>query len=65
MPRLHTRIVNRFTPAPSDDDVYGRVEGGASLSLGGASALQVQGSATFEHPERDEFTGFLGFEIGF
>ncbi len=58
-------IVNRFTPEQGSNDVYGRVEGGASLALGSALALEVQASATVENPERDEFTGFLGFKLGF
>ena len=58
-------IVNRFVPEESSRDVYGRVEGGASLALGSRAALQFQASATVEHPEHDEFTGFLGLKLGF
>lgn len=41
------------------------VEGGASLALDSALALEVQASATVEHPERNEFTGSLGLKFGF
>jgi uncharacterized protein YhjY with autotransporter beta-barrel domain/phospholipase/lecithinase/hemolysin len=58
-------IVNSFEGSHSDDDVYGRVEGGASFALIGSIALQVQASATFERPESDEMSGFVGLKIGF
>jgi outer membrane autotransporter protein len=58
-------IVNRFVQEESSRDVYGRVEGGASLALGTRAALQFQASATVEHPEHDEFTGFFGLKLGF
>ncbi|WP_431849107.1 autotransporter domain-containing protein [Allosphingosinicella sp.] len=58
-------IVNSFEPEHAQDDVYGRIEGGVSFELGQAVALQIQASATFEHPEHDEVSGFVGFKIGF
>jgi outer membrane lipase/esterase len=58
-------IVNRFNLEEGQDDVYARVEGGASFELGAGIALQMQASATLEHPEHDEFSGFLGLKIGF
>jgi uncharacterized protein YhjY with autotransporter beta-barrel domain len=58
-------IVNSFRPEPADDDVYARLEGGVAFELSKAIALQLQASATVEHPEHDEVSGFLGFKIGF
>lgn len=58
-------IVNRFELEEADDDVYARVEGGASLELGSGFAVQLQASATLEHPEQDEFSGLLGLKLGF
>jgi outer membrane autotransporter protein len=58
-------IVNTFIFQPSSDDVYGRLEGGVSLDLGSGVALQAQVSATVEHPQHDEVSGFVGFKLGF
>jgi uncharacterized protein YhjY with autotransporter beta-barrel domain/phospholipase/lecithinase/hemolysin len=58
-------IVNRFELEEGRDDVYGRIEAGASLELSPRIALQLQGSGTLDHPEHDEFSGFLGLKIGF
>jgi phospholipase/lecithinase/hemolysin/uncharacterized protein YhjY with autotransporter beta-barrel domain len=58
-------IVNRFEPGHGSEDVYGRIEGGASFALVGALQLQVQASATIEHPEHDEMSGFIGLKLGF
>ncbi len=58
-------IVNRFTFGEADDDVYGRVEGGATFDLTGPLSLQVQGSATLDHPQHNEFTGFVGLKARF
>jgi uncharacterized protein YhjY with autotransporter beta-barrel domain/phospholipase/lecithinase/hemolysin len=58
-------IVNSFEQEQAEDDVYGRLEGGISFELTKAVALQLQASATVEHPEHDEVSGFLGFKIGF
>jgi uncharacterized protein YhjY with autotransporter beta-barrel domain/phospholipase/lecithinase/hemolysin len=58
-------IVNSFEPDQGSDDIYGRVEGGASFALGSALAIQVQASATFEHPERNEVSGQLAVKLGF
>jgi outer membrane autotransporter protein len=58
-------IVNSLNLGGADDDAYGRVEGGISFALGSRISLQVQASATVEHPQRDEFSGFAGVKIGF
>lgn len=58
-------IVNTFELEEGEDDLYGRIEGGVSLGLGGAFALQAQASATFSHPQHDEVSGFVGLKIGF
>ena len=58
-------IVNTWELEESERDVYGRIEGGVSFELVSAISLELQASATFEHPERDEFSGFAGFKIGF
>lgn len=58
-------IVNRFDIEQGKDDVYARIEGGASLLLGAGIALQLQASATVEHPRQDEFSGFVGLKFGF
>jgi outer membrane autotransporter protein len=58
-------IVNTFRLDEQSDRVYGRVEGGASLQLGSRVSLQLGASATFEHRERNEFSGFAGVKVGF
>jgi outer membrane lipase/esterase len=58
-------IVNTFNLDQGEDDLYGRVEGGVSLSLGGAFSLEAQASATLEHPDHDEISGFVGLKVGF
>jgi outer membrane lipase/esterase len=58
-------IVNTFNFQASDDDVYGRIEGGITFDLGSAVALQAQVSATLEHPQHNEVSGFVGFKVGF
>ncbi len=58
-------IVNSFGSEGAEDDVYARLEGGVSLELGKAISLQLQASATVEHPEHDELSGFVGIKIGF
>jgi phospholipase/lecithinase/hemolysin/uncharacterized protein YhjY with autotransporter beta-barrel domain len=58
-------IVNSFESEEEEDDVYARVEGGLSFELAEAVALQVQASATVEHPEHDEVSGFVGLKLGF
>jgi outer membrane autotransporter protein len=60
-----SNIVNTFRLDPESDDVYGRIEGGASFELASRISLQLAASATFEHPEHDEVSGFLGVKIGF
>ncbi len=58
-------IVNSFEPEGGPDDVYGRIEGGVTFELAQAVALQLQASATFEHPEQDEVSGFVGLKLAF
>lgn len=57
-------IVNSFESEHGGDDAYGRVDAGASLALIGRLSLQVQASATFEHPEQNEMSGLVGFKLG-
>lgn len=57
-------IVNSLEGEEGSDDVYGRVEAGASFRLGGRLSLEVQGSATIRHPEQNQLTGFVGLKIG-
>ena len=58
-------IVNRFALANRGKDTYGRVTGGASLSLGGNLSLQVQGSGSFKRKGGNDFGGFAGLKVGF
>ena len=58
-------IVNTWELEEGERDVYGRIEGGISFEIASAISLEVQASATFEHPEHDEFSGFAGVKIGF
>ena len=58
-------IVNSLDLGGGSDDAYGRAEAGVSFALGSAIALQVQASATFAHPQHDDFSGFAGLKIGF
>ena len=58
-------IVNSYDLEEADDDIYGRIDGGVSLDIARGIAVQLQATATLEHPERDEFSGFLGVKLGF
>jgi uncharacterized protein YhjY with autotransporter beta-barrel domain/phospholipase/lecithinase/hemolysin len=58
-------IVNSFVLPERSKEVYGRLTAGASLALGGAAALQVQGSTSFEQDGRDDMTGSVAFRLGF
>jgi phospholipase/lecithinase/hemolysin/uncharacterized protein YhjY with autotransporter beta-barrel domain len=58
-------IVNTFRLEEGERDLYGRLEGGVSLSLGSAMSLEAQASTTFKHPEHNELSGFVGFKLGF
>jgi outer membrane autotransporter protein len=58
-------IVNSFRLDEQSDEVYGRIEGGASMALGSAVSLQIAASATFQHPDHNERSGFVGVKIGF
>jgi hypothetical protein len=58
-------IVNNFREDQSNDDVYGRIEGGVSFELGKAISLQLQGSATVENPAGNEFSGMAGVKLSF
>jgi phospholipase/lecithinase/hemolysin/uncharacterized protein YhjY with autotransporter beta-barrel domain len=57
-------IVNGISADHGSDDVYGRLDAGASLGLIGRLSLEVQATATFERPERNETTGFVGIKLG-
>jgi outer membrane autotransporter protein len=58
-------IVNTFRLDEQSDDVYGRIEGGGSMRLSSQISLEFGASGTFEHPEHNEFSGFLGVKVGF
>ena len=58
-------IVNTFNLQQGERDLYGRLEGGVSIGLGRALSLEAKASTTFEHPEHDEMSGFVGFKLGF
>jgi phospholipase/lecithinase/hemolysin/uncharacterized protein YhjY with autotransporter beta-barrel domain len=58
-------IVNRWVLPGRERDVHGRLTGGANLALGGAIALQVQGSATVSQKGGDEVGGFVALKLGF
>jgi outer membrane autotransporter protein len=58
-------IVNTFQLQQGQRDLYGRLEGGVSISLGRTLSLEAQASTTFEHPEHNELSGFAGFKLGF
>jgi uncharacterized protein YhjY with autotransporter beta-barrel domain/phospholipase/lecithinase/hemolysin len=58
-------IVNTFRLEEEENDLYGRVEAGASFALGGNISLEVQGSTTFSRPGGNDRSGFLGIKLGF
>jgi uncharacterized protein YhjY with autotransporter beta-barrel domain/phospholipase/lecithinase/hemolysin len=58
-------IVNSFVLANRSKQTYGRVTGGASLSLGGAISLEVQANASFGRDRGNDVGGFAGVKIGF
>lgn len=58
-------IVNRVTVGQVSEDVYGRIEAGASFDLGARVALQVQGGATIERPGGNDYGGFAGLKLAF
>jgi uncharacterized protein YhjY with autotransporter beta-barrel domain len=58
-------IVNSFVEPRRSDDTHGRVTAGASLALGGALSLQVQGSSAFSRKGGNDKAGFVGVKLGF
>jgi outer membrane lipase/esterase len=58
-------IVNSFNLPRRSRDTHGRVTAGASLALGGAVSLQVQGSTSFSRKGGDDKGGFVGLKVGF
>jgi outer membrane lipase/esterase len=58
-------IVNAFVEPRRPRDTHGRVTAGASLALGGAIALQVQGSTAFGRKGGNDKGGFVGLKVGF
>jgi len=58
-------IVNSWRVGEASNDPYGRVEAGASVDVGSHVALQVQGSATIEREDGNEYGGFLGLKVRF
>jgi outer membrane lipase/esterase len=57
-------IVNRFVLPRRARDTHGRVTAGASLALGGALSLQVQGTTSFSRQDGDDRAGFIGLKLG-
>jgi outer membrane lipase/esterase len=58
-------IVNSFVLPRRPRDTHGRVTAGASFALGGAIALQIQGSTSFDRQGGDDRGGFVGLKVGF
>ena len=58
-------IVNSWVLPDRPKDVHGRLTAGADLALGGAFALQVQGSGTFGQKGGNEVGGFVALKLGF
>jgi outer membrane lipase/esterase len=58
-------IVNSFVLPGRSKHAYGRVTGGASLSLGGAVSLQLQGSTSFEQEGSEDMGGLVALKLGF
>ena len=59
-------IVNSFALGKRSERAYGRVTAGADLALGGAVALQVQGSGSFGRKGGgNDIGGFAALKVGF
>ena len=58
-------IVNSFNLPRRPRDTHGRVTAGASLALGSAISLQIQGSTSFDRKGGDDKGGFVGLKVGF
>lgn len=58
-------IVNSWRVGEASNDPYGRIEAGASVDIDERFALQIQGSATIEREDGNEYGGFLGLKVRF
>lgn len=58
-------IVNSFVLPDRSKKVYGRLTGGADISLGGSIALQLNATTSFEREGHDDLGGFVGVRVGF
>jgi outer membrane autotransporter protein len=58
-------IVNRWQLPRRSHDTYGRLSGGINLSLGGAIAVQVAGTATLEAEQGNDLAGSVALRVGF
>ncbi|HEY0413141.1 MAG TPA: autotransporter domain-containing protein [Allosphingosinicella sp.] len=58
-------IVNTFVLPGRSKQTYGRATAGASLSLGGSIALEIQGNASFGRNSGNDMGGFAGLKVGF
>lgn len=58
-------IVNRITTGEGSDDIFGRVEGGASFDIGGRASIEIAGAGTFEQPGGDDLSVLGGLTVRF
>jgi outer membrane autotransporter protein len=58
-------IVNQWQLPRRARDTYGRLSGGINLSLGGAIAVQVAGTATLEAEQGNDLAGSVALRVGF
>lgn len=58
-------IVNSLRVGRSSEEVYGRIEAGASFDIGSRVSAQVQGVGPIEQPGGNEYGGFAGLKVKF
>ena len=58
-------IVNSFVLGDRPEETYGRIAAGAEIDLGGAFAIQIQGSATFGQNRGEERGGAISLNARF
>ncbi len=58
-------IVNRIRVGEASEDVYGQIEAGASFAIGPRLSAQIQGQATVERPDENEYGGYAGLKLSF
>lgn len=58
-------IVNQLRAGEMSEDVFGQVELGASFALGSRVSAELQGVASIEKPDGNDYGGYAGLKLRF